>query len=381
MKQRNKFAWLVFYGGWVALIGVSSLWLLVNAITWVGKGLAVAGLLLLPLPILVSRWHRHKKMQKIWGQAAALPGLLIVSFFVAILLAAPSGSPGPDSPVQHRFFRENQFNRYAITNIIPESEQINLGFLLMPYLDPILTRAQADRVSIFTMDLYREMERNPDFRELGSVMGLAYAELLRRPVVGGHYYLYVPQRESESPWPTIVFLHGSAGNFKAYTWVWSKLAEAGGFVIIAPSYGFGNWDAEGTEMVLQAIDDARQVVDIDTDHIYLAGLSNGGLGVSQLAAERPGMFRGLIFLSPVMRTDIVDSQTFQAQWAGRPVLVISGEADRRIPPQYVERRVVRMAAGGIDMTYISYPQEDHFLVFSQPDRIMQDISDWIEVNW
>jgi hypothetical protein len=135
--------------------------------------------------------------------------------------------------------------------------------LIMPYLDPILTRDQARRVSVFTLDLYRDMERDPDFHRLGSAMGWAYAELLGQPFDVGHYYLYVPRNRGSGPSPAIVFLHGSAGNFKAYTWLWSRLAEEQGMVVIAPSYGFGNWDRAGVVAVLRALDDAATLVDID----------------------------------------------------------------------------------------------------------------------
>ena len=247
----------------------------------------------------------------------------------------------------------------------------------MPYADPFLTGEQSSRVSAFTMDLYHEMEQDQNFRELGSVLGLAYNELIGRPFDMGHYYLYIPQEKSERPLPVIVFLHGSAGNFKTYTWIWSKLAEAEGVAIIAPSYGFGNWDEAGVVTVLQAIEDAKQLIDIDENQIYLAGLSNGGLGVSQLALEAPEMFQGLIFLSPVMDTNIVDSPPFQAQWANRPVLVISGEDDKRIPVNYVEQRVAIMEQENIDVTTIIYPHEDHFLLFSQPENILENVAEWL----
>ena len=248
----------------------------------------------------------------------------------------------------------------------------------MPLVDPFLTREQANHVSVFTMDLYREMEQEQPFHELGSVMGLAYAELLGQPFGAGHYYLYAPQQENSAPLPAIIFLHGRAGNFKTYTWLWAKLAKAESFVIIAPSYGFGNWDEAGATSVLQAIEDAKQIVNIDEAQIYLAGLSNGGLGVSQLAQTSPEMFQGLIFLSPVMDTNIVDSLSFQTQWANRPILIITGEDDKRIPVSYVEQRTSLMEQGDIDVTKIIYPNEDHFLVFSQPENIMNDVSSWLK---
>jgi pimeloyl-ACP methyl ester carboxylesterase len=371
---------LILYGGYFVLVAPLSLWLLFNAQTWVGRGLAASGGLTLLIPLFIVRHFQRRERQQIWRRTAVLLALLVVGFLAVVISAAPSGNPGPNSPVRHRFFRERGFGRFSLFNIIPESEQVNLGFLLMTYVDPIITAEQTHRVAPVAMNLYRQMEQDENFHELGSVMGLAYGQLFGLDFNAGHYYLYVPPSASSEPLPALVFLHGSAGNFKTYTWIWSKLAEQEGFVIIAPSYGFGNWDEAGVATVIEAIEDAEQVVAIDRERIYLAGLSNGGLGVSRTAAEYPDMFRGLIFLSPVFDTGIVDGDPFQADWAGRPILVISGEADRRIPIGYVEDRVAEMENGRIIVTTAYYPGEDHFLTFSQPDNIMAVIGNWVREN-
>lgn len=373
-----KLLLLAISTGYFLLVAPLATWLLFNAQTAVGLLLAIIGLLSLLLPILSALPHR--KQNKFLRRAPAFVVFLLVALGTAVFLQIPSGNPGLSSPVQHRYFRGGGYGRFALSSIIPESEQVNLGFTVMSYVDPLLTVEQSRRVSAFTMDLYQEMEQDPNFHELGSAMNLAYAELWGRPFGVGHYYLYVPQNAPETPLPAIVFLHGSAGNFKAYTWVWSKLAEAEGYVIIAPSYGFGNWDAAGANTVLQAIDDAKQFANIDENQIYLAGLSNGGLGVSHLAQMAPELFQGLIFLSPVMDTHIVDSAKFQAAWANRPMLVISGEDDKRIPLSYVEQRIAAMQQASIDVTFIIYPNEDHFLVFSQPKSVTQEVSVWLKAQ-
>lgn len=366
---------LGLYGGLFLLVGPLSAWLLFYAQTAVGLLLATFGLLSLLLPLVLV--IRQRAQNKFLRRAPEFVVFLLVVVGTAVFLQAPSGNPGPDAPVQHRFVGGGRYGRFSLTNLVPESEQVNLGFTVMPYVDPLLTVEQSRRVSVFTMDIYREMEQDPNFRELGSALNLAYDELWGRPFDVGHYYLYVPPNAGSDPLPAIVFLHGSAGNFKAYIWLWSKLAETEGYVIIAPSYGFGNWDEAGAAAVLKVIEDAGRVANIDTQHLYLAGLSNGGLGVSYLANLAPEQFRGLIFLSPVMATEIVDSVSFQTAWANRRVLIISGEVDKRIPLSYVNQRVAAMQQAIIEVTPITYPNEDHFLVFSQPEAIMNDVADWL----
>ncbi len=248
----------------------------------------------------------------------------------------------------------------------------------MPYPDSLFTRQQMRRVSPFTLALYREMDRDPDFWQLGSAMGGAYADVFGQPFDTGHYYLYVPRNRLPGALPAILLLHGSAGNFKAYTWAWAKLAETRGCVIVAPSFGFGDWTQPGGERAaLAALEDASKWVEIDASRVYLAGLSNGGLGISLLARRAPQRYRGLIYLSPVMPPDILDQPEFQAAWKGRPVLVVTGEADERIPLRYVTERAQRLMDGGVAVTYRTYPGEDHFLFFSQLDDVLRHISAWL----
>ncbi|NIT54196.1 MAG: hypothetical protein GWO41_16010 [candidate division Zixibacteria bacterium] len=64
-------------------------------------------------------------------------------------------------------------------------------------------------------------------------------------------------------------------------------------------------------------------------------------------------------------------------WAERPVLVITGEDDRRIPLAYVENRVERMSKGGIIVSTAFFPDEDHYLVFSEPEDVTRVVAEWI----
>lgn len=365
--------------GWsfTFILGAISVWWGFRAVTGPGRTLAAAGLLLasLPLPHLLRVQNADRRW---WRWYPAISLMMVTGILAALLLNAPSGRPAAASPVLHRFTREVSYPVLSPTNIIPEAEQISLGFAGMPWVDPLLDQNQARRVWSFTQDIYREMEADPNFRELGSVLGWAYADLAGRRFDVGHYYLYLPQRPASGPRPLLIFLHGAAGNFKAYTWVFSPLVEEHNLVLIAPSFGFGNWrKTGGTAAIQRALDDVMQVTEIDPDQVYLMGLSNGGLGVSLAAAEWPELFRGLIFLSPAMATEAVEQQTFLDSWRGRPVLVVSGEDDRRVPVAYVRSRVAALQQSGVAVSEEIYPGEDHFLVFSQPASVLQDISDWL----
>jgi hypothetical protein len=152
---------------------------------------------------------------------------------------SPSGRAPGGAAVQHRYVGgRDGFRRYALGNLFPENDQFALGFHLVPAMDPLFTRKQARMLSGLTASIYTELEADAAFHALGSVMPEAYDELWGLPFDRGHYYLYVPPRLDRSvPQPALVFLHGSGGNFKAYTRLLSKLADELGVILIAPSYG------------------------------------------------------------------------------------------------------------------------------------------------
>ncbi len=376
----QRIGWLVAvaYAGFSLIVILLSGWFMVVAYTWVGRGLALAAVLAVMLPVALAAGWLWPGRPAAWRWVSLTLSVALVGLLAAILQAAPDGLPAPGSPVSQRFTGSAGFQRYALANIVPEIEQINLGFWVMPYLDDLFTVQQARRDAPFTLALYQDMENDPNFHQLGSAMGWSYAEIMGQTFEVGHYYLYVPRQRPAGPLPVLVFLHGSFGNFKTYTWVWAKLAEERGFVIIVPSYGFGNWwRPDSDQIVPRVLADAARVVEIDRSRIYLAGLSNGGFGVVRQGLASPGQFRGLIFISPVMEAELVDSPPFLKAWRDRPVLVMAGEADERIPLQYVTQRVSALKTGGVNVTYVTYPAEDHFLFFSQSTRVLNDISTWL----
>ncbi|MBN2006947.1 MAG: prolyl oligopeptidase family serine peptidase [Anaerolineae bacterium] len=373
---------VVLYAGYCVVLVVPSGWFLLTTPTWVGRLIGLTGFVVVGLPLSGWLWARTQRL--IWRRLTLGLAVFPLLAVATVLLRTPPGVAPSDSPVQQRFSRPGtRFSRYMLSNIVPEAEQIHLGFLWAVAADPYFTAAQSRRVTPFTMELYREMERDRDFRALGSAMGWAYAELFGFSFDVGHYFLYIPRNHGEGPLPSVVFLHGSVGNFKTYTWIWSKFAEEHGFVIVAPSFGFGNWNLPGGDAaVFRALDDAQRVlaesgIAIDPARLYLAGISNGGIGVSRVGLAAPERFAGLIYLSPVMPSSIVDGAEFSAQWAQRPVLVIAGMADERIPLSYVRERAAVLRDASVDVTLREYPDEDHFLFFSQPEAVLRDVADWL----
>lgn len=350
-------------------MGFLALLLLVVAETGRGRLFAGAALLMAILPLAATRACRERTRR--WTAAVAVGGALWLGLLALVLALTPTGQTS--GRVAHAFTTKGQtFPRFSLGNLLPERDQLLLGFTLMPTVDPLLTTTQASELKRLTASLYRELESDADFQALGSAMTGPLGELLDQAWLAGHSYVYVPKSVNRStPCPVLVFFHGSGGNFKAYLWILAKLADKTGFVLVAPSNGMGNWTAEDSRRCLgNALAAASSAATIDRSRIHLIGLSNGGLAVCQLAVAQGSDFASMVFLSPVFDEPEVRSAAFAAQCKERRILVMTGDRDDRVPLSYIEGNVTAMKRAGAHVTLQTFDSADHFLLFSHRTELL-----------
>ena len=367
MGRRLALACFLAYGV-LLWPGLLALLLLFTAETTAGRVFAVDALALLSLPALLGRALRGRGPRRFRPLLAALVvtgGL----FAVLVALSAPGAAP-LGATVATRYPRL-PFRRYALATLLPEIDQLALGTYLVPYAGQGISSAQARHLRRVTLGVYRPMEADPAMRALGSAMTYAYAD-----ADSGHLYEVVPAHRPGEHLPAVVFLHGSAGNFKGYLWVWRAMAEAGRFIVVAPSFGLGNWQRPGgTEAVERARRYAIRTLGADPQRIFLAGLSNGGRGVTRAMTESPEhRYAGVILISAVLEPHIVRGA---ASWRSTPVLVVHGEVDDRIPWDVVEEGIRDLQLEGADVTVRTAPREDHFLFFSRPSLVRGWVGGWL----
>jgi len=161
----------------------------------------------------------------------------------------------------------------------------------------------------------------------------------------------------------IVFLHGYGGNFTLQCWLIAHAGNRIGALTICPSTGpFGDWWSPYGEAILHQTLTYLQQRGIE--RIYLAGLSNGGIGVSRLAHGFESDLAGLILIS---------GADPDAPLTRLPVLVVQGKDDERIPRSVVEQYVAAVGASG---TYLLL-EGDHFVLLRQADQVQGAIADWV----
>jgi hypothetical protein len=316
----------VFSLAWAPAVCPISALLLLTVATGRGMMFAIGALLLGAAPALA--WLRPGRQGLRRATAGLVASTLWLLITLGLILVSPNGAPRKNARVQNRYSDGGwHYPRFALGALLPEIDQLLLGFKLVPMADSLFTMKQAREVSGLTRSIYAELEADEDFRALGSVLPEAYDEIWGQRFNHGHYFLYIPPRlDRKIPAPALVFLHGSGGNFKAYTWLLSKVADERGMVLIVPTFGMGNWDPQRSgPVVIAALEDAARAIPLDLSQVHLAGLSNGGLGVSHLAASEAGRrFRSFIFLSPVCDENALRSKEFSIQGRDKPVLIITG---------------------------------------------------------
>lgn len=118
------------------------------------------------------------------------------------------------------------------------------------------------------------------------------------------YLIHLPKDyASSNKWPLMLFLHGRGESFGPLSivkkWGPPKMAERGDslpFVLVSPQCPTNSsWGHPSQqELLLGLLDHIEKTYKIDRDRVYLTGLSMGGYGSWQLAADHPDRFAAVV---------------------------------------------------------------------------------------
>lgn len=361
----------------VSLLGLGLLFAAFS-MTWKGRCVGLGAMLLGGLLYCsVGYWNRpwfKSRRKRLF--TALIPASLILVFIPAAL--APNGAD-PDDSVRNCFLGgKNHFHRHSPWNVIPEVDQVSVGLHLVPFGDPYVNFAKARRMRSLTLPTYERMDQDPAFSNLGSAMGLTCRDLLRLSFRNGHYYLFVPETGPDERIPCLVFLHGMGGNIKPYFWTLSKLSTRMKCAVVAPTFGMGLWQKDGSdEFVCDVTNEVIDALPVDPHRVFLMGYSQGAVGVTRAAIHHPRLYRGLIYLSPITEDDQFGSPQFESQKDHLRLLFLHGSNDLRIPCNFVEGTARILQKTGYDVELIVYDNEDHYLVLSQPDALLDNLARFI----
>lgn len=163
------------------------------------------------------------------------------------------------------------------------------------------------------------------------------------------YYVHLPNNyTTNQTYPLVFLLHGRGGSAERMLdqTNFTAKADAEGFIVVAPDGVDGNWndglrtDAKTNTEHIAAVDDVDlfatliatlpQTYPIDTDRIYVTGLSNGGQMSQHLACELPNTFAAI---GPVARPMREPYDRSCPNPNPTPVIGIQGTEDPFLPIQ------------------------------------------------
>jgi len=173
------------------------------------------------------------------------------------------------------------------------------------------------------------------------------------------YLIYLPKDyEQKNSWPLVIFLHGAGERGDDLNQVKvhgpPKLIEAGKefpFIVVSPQCPKNKW-WDPAELRL-FLDEIVKKYKVDQDRIYLTGLSMGGYGTWNWAAEQPGRFAALV---PICGGGDPEKAKL---YAGVPIWVFHGGKDPVVPIAQSEKMVEALKKLGSNVKFTVYPEAGH----------------------
>jgi len=167
--------------------------------------------------------------------------------------------------------------------------------------------------------------------------------------------------DPERRWPLVMFLHGSGerganlsmierSGPSAQEWLREDLP----FILVSPQCPVGEW-WEPTA-VAALVDKICATMRVDTERIYLTGLSMGGFGTCYTAATYPERFAAI---APICGFGNVEDAVW---YKDIPVWAFHGAKDDAVPVEVSREGVKRLKElKGAEVKYTEYPEGDHII--------------------
>ncbi|MHC4543477.1 MAG: carboxylesterase family protein [Planctomycetota bacterium] len=176
------------------------------------------------------------------------------------------------------------------------------------------------------------------------------------------YLLFLPEGYSKNKqgWPLMLFLHGAGERGSDL----KKVKKHGPpkivdkqkdfpFIVVSPQCPKDDWWTDKIEVLIHLLDDIVARYNVDTERIYLTGLSMGGYGTWALASEYPERFAAV---APICGGG---NRIMAFRLKDVPVWAFHGAKDNVVPLELSEEMVNAIKARGGDATLTVYPNAGH----------------------
>ncbi len=176
------------------------------------------------------------------------------------------------------------------------------------------------------------------------------------------YLLYLPEgyHQDDQVWPLVLFLHGSGERGDDLESVKRHgppmLVEQGKdfpFILVSPQCPLGQrWNPLELSVLL---DEIEKDYHVDTNRIYVTGLSMGGEGTWKLVMFEPHRFAAAATVCGRTGSAYLDACKLKSL----PIWVFHGAMDDVVPLEESVRMVKALQACGNDVKFTVYPKANH----------------------
>ncbi len=235
--------------------------------------------------------------------------MLLLAFSVSVGAAALADqTPGQADPSLQTLIRE-----YVQTHNAERAEQI---------LAEVLDRTDATAAAVSSILASGRVYRN----EPVGVQPNQIVVVDTRPFF---YGLYVPNSYSpDKAHGLVICLHGAGFTGDSYLERWQTRLGAG-YILACPTIPMGAWWTRTAEhLVLATIRAVEVRYRIDPDRVFLAGMSNGGIGAYLIGAHHATRFAAVVPMASGLDEVLLP---FLENFRQTPLYIIHGKQDQVMP--------------------------------------------------
>jgi len=184
--------------------------------------------------------------------------------------------------------------------------------------------------------------------------------------------VYVPKGyRADQPAPLVVMLHGAGGDAQQSLRILQSIADAEGFILLAPDARGATWDVilgeYGPDVIFidQALAWVFERYAVDPAHLAIGGFSDGASYALSLGISNGDLFTHVLAFSPGFAAP--------AEQHGEPHLYVShGTRDAVLPIGSCSRRLVpRLQGAGYDVRYHEFDGPH-----TVPDEVAREALEW-----
>lgn len=175
---------------------------------------------------------------------------------------------------------------------------------------------------------------------------------------GSAYLLQLPREYHPGrPFPVLIVMGPGTESVKDSLTRWLKPAEEHGFILVALDWSLGGkrpgyaYSVEEHGLVLDTVRDLQRRFNVDTDRIFLSGVSQGAAMAYDVGLSHPDVFAGVIPISGMPKNF---SMAYSLNGMHLPFYVVCGDLAPAEYPKAIRRQFETWATRAHPALYVEY---------------------------